>query len=132
MDTGPLVALLAGDDSHHAWAVEQSKSAPSTVLTCEAVISEASFLLKRARYRVDDLFALIDVGFVRIDFALQSEASSVRKLMHKYRERPMSFADACMVRMAERVPEGIIWTVDSDFRFYRKDGKQTLSLIAPD
>ncbi len=132
VDTGPLIALLARGDAHHEWAIEQSKAAPATVLTCEAVISEALFLLKRAGHDVDDLFTLVEVGFLRSDFNFQAEARVVRNLMKRYREQPMGFADACLVRMAELNPDACVWTLDGDFRVYRKNRRQTLSLVIPD
>jgi predicted nucleic acid-binding protein len=132
IDTGPLVALLARDDSQHTWAVETSKQSPATVLTCEAVISEALFLLKRGGHRTDGLFALVETGFLRSDFDFHGEYRHVRDLMRRYRDRPMAFADACLVRMAELRPEASIWTLDSDFRVYRKNRRQTLSLVVPE
>ena len=131
VDTGPLVALLVGDDLQHAWAIEQSKHAPATVITCDAVISETLFLLKREGHRTDDLFALIESGFLRSDFDFQSEYGFVRTLMQRYRDRPMSFADACLVRMAEMDSEACIWTLDRDFSVYRRNGRQTLAVVAP-
>jgi predicted nucleic acid-binding protein len=126
-----LVALLVGDDAQHVWTVEQSKSAPATVLTCEGVISEALFLLKRDGHDSSDVFALIETGFLRTDFDFPGEYRAVRDLMHRYRDRPMSFADACLVRMAELQPEASLWTLDRDFQFYRKHRRQTLSLVTP-
>lgn len=131
VDTGPLVALLVGDDTQHAWAVDQSKHAPSTVFTCEAVVSEALFLLKREGHDTDDLFALIETGFLRSDFDFQGEYRQIRELMLRYRERPMSFADACLVRMTEIHSDVSVWTLDRNFNFYRKNRRQTLSLVAP-
>jgi len=131
VDTGPLVALLVGDDTQHSWATEQSKHAPSTVLTCEAVISEALFLLKREGHNFNDLFALVETGFLRTDFDFQAEHRTIRDLMHRYRQRPMSFADACLIRIAELLPDSCIWTLDRDFHFYRKNRHQTLSLVTP-
>jgi hypothetical protein len=43
----------------------------------------------------------------------------------------MAFTDACLVRMAEMHPDSCIWTLDSDFRFYRKAGRQSISVVAP-
>ena len=132
VDTGPLVALLARNDSQHGWAVETAKRAPATVLTCDAEVSEAQFLLNRARLRIDGFFGLVERGFLRSDFDLHAEYIHIRDLMIRYRERPMSFADACLVRMAEMRPDATIWTSDSDFRFYRKNHRQTLSLVIPE
>jgi predicted nucleic acid-binding protein len=131
IDTGPLVALLVGDDSQHAWAVEEAKHAPATVLTCEAVISEVLFLLKRDGHDFGDVFSLVETGFLRTEFDFHGEYRHVRDLMHRFRERPMSFADACLVRMAELHAEAAVWTLDRDFRFYRKNRRQTLPLVTP-
>lgn len=131
IDTGPLVALLVGDDTQHPWAIEQSKHAPSTVLTCDAVVSEALFLLKRDGHDTDDLFAMVELGFLRSDFGFHAEYRHVRALMRRFRDQPMSFADACLVRMAELHQDACIWTLDRDFRIYRKHRRQTLSLVTP-
>lgn len=131
IDTGPLVALLVGDDHQHAWAVEQAKAAPPTVITCDAVISEALFLLKREGHDTDLLFALVEAGFLRSEFDFHGEYRALRNLMRRYRDRPMAFADACLVRMAELRPEAVVWTLDRDFLVYRKQGRQSLSLVAP-
>lgn len=130
-DTGPLVALLAANESSHAWSSEQAKSAPTTVLTCDAVITEALFLLKRVGHNTDMLFALIESGFLRSEFDLRSQHRAVRTLMHRYASTPMSFADACLVRMAEIHSPSVVWTLDRDFHIYRQNGRQTIPLISP-
>ena len=47
VDTGPLVALLSRNDSAHAWARDQFGAHPAPFFTCEAVLSECCFLLRR-------------------------------------------------------------------------------------
>ena len=131
VDTGPLVALLVGDDTQHPWAVETSKHAPATVLTCEAVLSEVAFLLRREGHAPDALFALMEAGFVRSAFDLQHEQRPVRDLLRRYRAQPMSLADACLVRLAELHPGACVWTMDRDFQHYRQHLRQTLSLVSP-
>lgn len=131
VDTGPLVALLAAGEANHAWVVEQARAAPATVLTCDAVITEALFILKRAGHEPDRFFELIETGFLRSEFDLHAEARAVRGLMRQYRDQPMSFADACLVRMTEIHPEPVLWTLDRDFRVYRRNRRQTLPLVTP-
>lgn len=48
LDTGPWVALLSRNDTHHRWAVEQFRLLPPPSLSCEAVVAETCFLLKRS------------------------------------------------------------------------------------
>lgn len=130
-DTGPLVALLAANETNHGWSSEQAHAAPTTVLTCDAVITEALFLLKRVGHNTDRVFDLIESGFLRSEFDLHAEYRAVRDLMRRYREMPMSFADACLVRMAEIHADGAVWTLDRDFHVYRRHRRQTIPLITP-
>lgn len=131
VDTGPLVALLVANDSMHTWSVDQVKVAPATVLTCDAVITETLFLLKRTGHDTDGLFGLIEAGFLRCEFDLHAEFQAVRDLMHHHRDMPMSFADACLVRMSEIHPDCVVWTLDRNFRVYRRNRRQTMPLVTP-
>jgi predicted nucleic acid-binding protein len=74
---------------------------------------------------------MLESGHLQCDFSVRDEWREVRELMRRYREQPMSFADACLVRMAELEPEASIWTLDEAFRVYRRFGRQTLSLVMP-
>jgi predicted nucleic acid-binding protein len=126
-----LVALLAANESNHGWATEQAQQAPATVLTCDAVITEALFLLKRGGHSADALFELIEAGFLRSEFDLHAEYRAVRDLMRHYHDTPMSFADACLVRLSETYSDCVVWTLDRDFGVYRRNRRQTIPLVAP-
>jgi uncharacterized protein len=43
----------------------------------------------------------------------------------------MSFADACLVRMAEATESSRIFTLDSDYSIYRISKGKLFSLISP-
>ena len=131
VDTGPLVALLEDRDAHHQWALEQSRHAPAAVRTCEAVISETLFILRRGGRDFEGVFDFLDAGHIQCDFSFRDARRDVRGLMRRHADRAMSFADGCLVRMAELEPRASIWTLDRDFRHYRKFGRETLSLVAP-
>ncbi|MBM3776252.1 MAG: PIN domain-containing protein, partial [Acidobacteria bacterium] len=124
LDAGPLVSFLGSGLRHHAWAVEQWKRLRPPLLTCEPVLAEAAFLLKRERREADALFALLERGVVRVALSVQEEHPDLRALMRRYRNRPMSLADACLVRLSEIHPTGQVFTLDSDFRIYRRHGNK--------
>jgi predicted nucleic acid-binding protein len=129
LDTGPIVALLNRRDGGHAWARDVLKTVREPLVTCEAVVAEASYLL---RDRGGDLvMQLGERGFVSISFALQSQWLSVRTLMRRYANVPMSLADACLVRMSEMNPAARIMTMDADFAVYRRNGRQAIATIMP-
>lgn len=132
IDSGPLVAALRRRDQHHAWARAHFEGGIEPFLTCEAVISESFFLLERAHHGKEALSALLERGIVLPEFSFAGERSQTVRLIRRYRDTPMSFADACLVRMAEQREGAVIFTTDSDFRTYRKNGRQVIPLIMPD
>jgi len=132
LDTGPLVSFLASGLMHHAWAVEQWKRLRPPLLTCEPVLTEAAFLLKREGREADALFALLERGVIRIALAVEEEQADLRALMRRYRGRPMSLADACLVRLSELHTAGEVFTLDSDFRIYRRHGNKVIPLLMPE
>ena len=132
LDTGPLVSFLASGLRHHTWTVEQWKRLHPPLLTCEPVLTEAVFLLKRAGRDADPLFALLERGVIRIALDVQEEQADLRALMHRYRNRPMSLADACLVRLSEIHMTGEVFTLDSDFRIYRRHGNKVIPVLIPD
>ncbi|HEY1794764.1 MAG TPA: PIN domain-containing protein [Stellaceae bacterium] len=131
MDTGPLVAYLSRRDAYHEWAVEQFAALDPPIITCEAVLTEACFVAARSRISPPRLLDFVANGALAIGLELQEEASAVRGLMMRYADIPMSFADACLVRLAE-ITGLSICTLDGDFAIYRAHGRRPLRLIAPD
>lgn len=132
LDTGPLVGFLAAGVEHHAWAVEQWKQLRPPLLTCEPVLTEAAFLLKREGRDTDSLFNLLERGVIRIAIAVEREQADLRALMRRYRNRPMSLADACLVRLSEMNPAAEVITLDGDFRIYRRHGNKVIPLRMPE
>ena len=131
IDTGPLVSFLAAGLKYHAWAVEQWKRLHPPLLTCEPVLTEAAFLLKREGRDPDVLFSLLERGVIRIALAVQEEQPDLRALMRRYRNRPMSLADACLVRLSEIHTSAVVLTLDSDFRIYRRHGNRVIPVLIP-
>lgn len=129
IDAGSLVALIRKKDVHHEWAKAQGASLPFPWSTCEAVISEAFHLLDGMDGRI--LREYIRRGALSSRFDFQPHAKAIVGLMEKYADIPMSFADACLVRMTEIDPGLVVFTTDSDFKIYRRNGRQVIPLIAP-
>lgn len=132
IDTGPLVAYLDRSDKDHLWAKDTFMQLTRPVLTCEAVIAEALFLLRRGGIDPDGLLNLISRGLVIPQFELASEIHTIQLLMKTYRNIPMSLADACLVRMAEIHENAKIMTLDSDFVVYRKSRRKVIPLLRPE
>jgi predicted nucleic acid-binding protein len=132
VDTGPLVAYLDRSDRDHAWAKETFMQLTRSLLTCEAVIAEALFLLRRGGIAPDGLLNMIGRGLVKPEFTLSKEIGAIQHLMQTYRNIPMSLADACLVRMAEIHENAKVMTLDSDFVVYRKSRRRVIPLLRPE
>ena len=79
----------------------------------------------------DPLFVLLERGVIRIALNIQEEQADLRALMRRYRNRPMSLADACLVRLSELQTDGEVFTLDSDFRIYRRHGNKVIPVLMP-
>lgn len=131
-DTGIIVASLDKKDKWHEWTLSQMRGLAVPFLTCEAVIVEACFLVAHLPEGKNRVLQLVSRGILQIDFSLQTEIEAIETLIKKYADLPIDFADACLVRMSELIDNSVVFTLDSDFHIYRKNGKQKIDLIIPE
>lgn len=95
------------------------------------MLAEACHLLKTWQEGSQSVIKLLETGALKIDFHLQDELASIKALMTRYQNIPMSLADACLVRMSELNASGTVLTLDSDFFIYRRHGRQIVPVIIP-
>jgi predicted nucleic acid-binding protein len=131
LDTGPMIALIDRRDQHHAWVQAQFADVVPPLLTCEAALTEACFLARRTHGGVDRVLGLVERGVVELGLNLKEHFSEVAALMRRYANVPMSLADGCLVRMSELVGECVVFTLDRDFRIYRRHGRQKIPVVMP-
>jgi len=130
LDTGSGVAWLCPQDQHHAWVRRAFKDIAPGSIICEAVLTGACHLA--AKEAVPRARVIEFVNRVRLQpISLASELAPIRDLLDRYADWPMDFADACVVRLAELHPDASVCTTDGDFRFFRKNGRETIPLTAP-
>jgi predicted nucleic acid-binding protein len=129
VDSGSIAALLDPREEHHVWARETLSRLPLPWLTCDAVLSEAFFLLHALHAR--SLDQLLRREHLRLAFNLGDELAHVLDLRAKYASVPMSLADACLVRMAETLPDPVIITTDTDFKIYRRHSRHVVPCLLP-
>ena len=131
IDTGPLVSFMNKNDAYHDWTKNQFSMMSPPFISCEAVISEACFLLRKFPNGQDNILELIERNLLILPFDLQSESQTIKKLIKKYQNIPMSLADACLVRLSEQISDSVVCTLDSDFEIYRKNKRERIPLIIP-
>ncbi len=101
------------------------------LVTCEPVLTEACCLIQRAGGRPVDLVRKVAQRNLEIGLDLVDDASAIESLMQRYADTPMSLADACLVRLTERLPDCRLFTLDADFEHYRRNGRHLIPLLHP-
>jgi len=120
LDTGPLVALLSENDANHARARRLFDACVPRFRCCEAVVAEACFLMRKVHAAGPaEVIALGRRGVYDMAISVDEHWTNIEALLRKYADRPISLADACLVRCAEIYQEPRIVTFDRDFSVYR-------------
>ena len=132
LDAGPLTALLNPNDENHPWALDTLRLLPMPLVTSEPVLTEALHLLRRDGCEADELFALAEEGVITIGLRFENERAALRELMRRYRNVPMSLADATLVRLSELHRDCRVFTLDADFRIYRRHRNKTIPVLLPE
>lgn len=114
----------------HVPVVQKLAEISLPMLTCEAVVSEALFLLQRTNRGQEGLVSLLRGGQLVVRFDLSIELQPVLDLVERYQSVPASLADAELVRLTELYPNSSVFTLDSDFQIYRKSRDVPIPLIA--
>jgi predicted nucleic acid-binding protein len=119
LDTGPLVALLSRADANHERARRLFAECAAPFRCCEAVVAEACFLMRKVHTAGPaEVVVLGKRGLFSIAMSAEEHWADIEALLKKYSTRPISFADACLIRCAEIHQERRIATFDSDFSVY--------------
>ncbi|CAN5129548.1 hypothetical protein BH24PSE2_BH24PSE2_23040 [soil metagenome] len=129
LDTGVIVALLDRDERYHSQCVDVVSGIVGPLATCEAVIAEACYLLRRAPGAPEAIIKNVANGVFQTPIRLVDRANAVEKLLRKYHDVPMDLADACLVDLADQVNTGQILTLDRDFEIYRWRSRRKFDLL---
>ena len=129
LDTGVIVALLDRDERHHLQCVEVVSDIVGPLVTCEAVIAEACYLMRRTHGAPEAIIKNVANGVFQTPVRLVDRAASIEKLLRKYRDVPIDLADASLVDLADQIDTGQILTLDSDFEVYRWRSRRKFELL---
>ena len=129
IDSGPLIALFDKDDYYHERIKSFIKNTSYKFITTSAVLTETAHMLDFSVQAQISFFEwVLNEGVVLIDIT-QVELSRIIELTRKYHDRPMDYADATLVVIAERIGIRKIISIDSDFDIYRLAEKEPIENI---
>lgn len=119
VDTGALIALVDQREHWHQACSDAYDGMKLPLLTTTAVLAEAFyFALKRGFRR--QMWQFVGLGSISVAQIANADLPALDTLMERYADRPMDFADATLVRVAEREGLKTILTIDhADFETYR-------------
>jgi len=132
IDTGAILALLDRDDRWHQACANAFASARLPLATSAAVLAELFHLIGDARRDVAAAWAFLRSGAVIVASIDDQDLPELDALMARYHDRPMDFADATLVRLAQRESLTTILTIDhDDFETYRIGRKRRFRILPP-
>ena len=108
IDTGAILALVDEGDAWHRRCVDAFASLRLPLATSGAVLAEL-FHLVDAR-EINATWRFLRSGAVTLLPLGDRDLPHLDRLMKKYSDRPMDFADASLVRLAERESLSTIFT----------------------
>ncbi len=134
IDAGPLLATINRNDNGHAESAALLRRLDCPFYTTLAVITEAMYLLGRHTGAPGQaaLWRLILRGDLIVEHPTQRDLQRMADLMSRYADRPMDFADASLVAVAERLGLDRIVTLDrTDFSVYRLNDRKPFVIVGP-
>jgi predicted nucleic acid-binding protein len=129
LDTSVIVAWLNRRDHYHKRCVAALSGIRQPIATCEGVIAESCYMMRSIPAAIERVLANVADGTFQIPFVFSRSASQVLATLRKYADVPASFADACLVHMANELDTGDILTLDSDFKRYRWRRNRAFNLL---
>ncbi len=132
VDTGVLVAAFDQSDAWARWVAMALKQVSPPMVTCEAILAETWFLLRHRHDGWGKVVTWLEMGYLKVDFSFSKHREQVVGLMEKYRNLPMSLADASLVAMVESGIGDRVFTLDRHFRTYRHSGRRVVPVLMPE
>ena len=130
IDTGALLALLDRDDRWHLACKSAFSEFFLPLVTSAAVLAELFHLVGDNPHEVEAAWTFLRTGAVTVLPISDADMPTLHALMRKYADRPMDFADATLVQLAQREALLSILTIDfDDFETYRIDGRKRFRIL---
>ena len=129
-DTGALLALLDNNDRWHQACVNAFEKLHLPLITSTAILTELFHLVGDSEHDIRATWAFIRSGAVSIHPIQDADLSELDRLMAKYLDRPMDFADATLVLMAKRLSLNTVFTIDfNDIETYRIERRKRFRIL---
>ena len=131
IDTGAILALLNRNDRWHRPCTESFPTLQLPLATSAAILAEVFHLLPGPS-DLSPAWRFLNSGAVTVLPITDDDLPALEELMLRYHDRPMDFADACIVAMSEQVTDCLVLTLDhDDFSTYRRHEREVIPFLSP-
>lgn len=129
-DTGALLAYVDRGDRWHEPCVAALAEFRLPLVTSAAVLTELFHMVADSARETEIAWGFVRSGAITVVPIADADLPELQGLMRKYRDRPMDFADATLVHLAQRESLSTIFTVDhDDFETYRIAGRKRFRIL---
>jgi predicted nucleic acid-binding protein len=130
MDTGPWVALIDRSESRHHKCVEWLSQFEGEIFSTESVLTEVLYLLNFSWSAQSAALDFVSSGAITLVPSSLESLKMIKRLMKKYADLPMDFADATLVCLAHDLAIRHVVTFDQKhFTVYRLPGRQSFAVL---
>ncbi len=130
VDTGFILALIDAEDGWHEACVNVLRRIPLPLMTSDAVLTEVFYFVSGQVRMQPHAWRLLRANAVTLGIISDNDLPSIEQLMLRYGDRPMDFADATLVHLAERESLDTVLTVDhNDFETYRIGNRKRFTIL---
>ena len=130
LDTGPIVALLAKNDTHHHLCVKTFDTLHPPLLTCWPVLTEAAWLLRKQYRPVDRIADAHAAGMFELLPLEGDSVIEIARMVRRYEDSGIQLANAALAYLAERESISTVFTLDRrDFSIIRLKRNRALRMI---
>jgi len=130
LDTGPWVALIDRSENRHKVCVQWLKNCSGRLYSTEAVLTEVLYLLNFSIKAQTAALDFVVEAVVEIIPLNVESTKKCKKLMQKYSDLPMDYADATIVCLANDIGMKDIVTFDhKDFNIYKFARNKIFSIM---
>lgn len=134
LDTGPIVAYLDVCDPAHALVGRAFDDFVGEFVMTSAVVAESMYFVSVLLRGPESLVEFLEASRTRVVDCFQPDDLKCSvKLMKKYADTPMDFADATLVLLGDALRQNNICTLDRrGFSTYRTAAGKRFSLVLED
>ena len=128
-DASFLIALLDDDDAAHRRAAEAMPLLRQPLYSVWPAVGEAMYYFDDLPRGQEALCDLVEDGTIEMLPIGREDVARMKALLRQYRDLPMDFADAALVRVAERDGLKTILSFDTHFRVYRLPRRSSFEVL---